>query len=160
MHAGIFAAAMSSLSSSMNSAATAYTIDFHSIFGWRGSGLSVGRWATLIIGLAGITFALLFATLNVKSIWDEFLKIIGLITGGLGGVFLLGIISQRANGIGAFVGLLMSGVVQYFITLYQPIHFLLYTASGFLSCLIIGYLVSHLFPQQNKSITGLTIYRE
>ncbi len=158
--AGIFAAAMSSLSSSMNSAATAYTIDFHSIFGWRGSGLSVGRWATLIIGLAGITFALLFATLNVKSIWDEFLKIIGLITGGLGGVFLLGIISQRANGIGAFVGLLMSGVVQYFITIYQPIHFLLYTASGFLSCLIIGYLVSLIFPQYNKAVTGLTIYRE
>ena len=158
--AGIFAAAMSSLSSSMNSAATAYTIDFHYIFGWQGKGLTVGRWATLIIGLAGITFALLFATLNVKSIWDEFLKIIGLITGGLGGVFLLGIISRRANGIGAFIGLLGSGIVQYFITLYQPIHFLLYTASGFLSCIIIGYFVSLLFPKHNKPIAGLTIYQE
>ncbi|NRB48619.1 MAG: sodium:solute symporter [Saprospiraceae bacterium] len=156
--AGIFAAAMSSLSSSMNSAATAYTIDFHHMFGWRGNGLSVGRWATLVIGIAGITFALLFATLSVKSIWDEFLKIIGLITGGLGGVFLLGIISKRANGMGAFVGLLLSGVVQYFITIYQPIHFLLYTASGFLSCLIIGYCVSLLFPNHNKPISGLTIY--
>ncbi|MBX2872229.1 MAG: sodium:solute symporter [Saprospiraceae bacterium] len=158
--AGIFAAAMSSLSSSMNSAATAYTIDFHYTFSWPGNGLSVGRWATLVIGIAGICFALLFATLNIKSIWDEFLKIIGLITGGLGGVFLLGIVSRRANGVGAFIGLLVSGVVQYFITLYQPIHFLLYTASGFLSCLVIGYLVSLLFPKHNKSIKGLTIYRE
>lgn len=156
--AGIFAAAMSSLSSSMNSAATAYTIDFHYTFNGKVNGLVIGRWATLIIGLAGITFALLFATMNVKSIWDEFLKIIGLITGGLGGVFLLGIISSRANGAGALIGLLGSGVIQYLLALYQPIHFLLYTASGFLSCLILGYLFSLLLPSYNKPYTGLTIY--
>ena len=156
--AGIFAAAMSSLSSSMNSAATAYTIDFHYTFGWRGSGLQVGRWATLIIGLAGITFALLFATMEVKSIWDEFLKIIGLITGGLGGVFLLGIISSRANGAGALIGLVGSGIVQYLLAYYQPIHFLLYTASGFLSCLLLGYVFSLLLPQYNKPIAGLTVH--
>lgn len=157
--AGIFAAAMSSLSSSMNSAATAYTFDFHRIFHWRGDDLLVGRLATLVIGLAGISFALLFATMNVKSIWDEFLKIIGLIAGGLGGVFLLGIVSSRANGAGALIGLLGSGLVQYFVAIYQPVHFLLYTASGFLSCMLIGYLASLILPQFNKPIDGLTIYK-
>ncbi|MEZ5040394.1 MAG: sodium/solute symporter [Saprospiraceae bacterium] len=157
--AGIFAAAMSSLSSSMNSAATAYTFDFHRVFHWKGDDLLIGRLATLVIGLAGISFALLFATMNTKSIWDEFLKIIGLIAGGLGGVFLLGIISNRANGAGALIGLLGSGLIQYFVAIYQPVHFLLYTASGFLSCMLIGYLTSLILPQFNKPIDGLTIYK-
>lgn len=156
--AGIFAAAMSSLSSSMNSGATAYTVDFHRNFKWKGDELFVGRAATFIIGALGISFALLFATMEIKSIWDEFLKIIGLIAGGLGGVFLLGIVSTRANGMGALIGLLGSGVVQFLMATYQPIHFLLYTASGFLSCLILGYLASFLFPYSNKPIDGLTIY--
>jgi Na+/proline symporter len=108
--------------------------------------------------LAGIAFALLFATMNVKSLWDEFFKIIGLITGGLGGVFLLGIISSRANGIGALVGLIGSGFIQFWVANQQPVHFLLFTATGFLSCLIIGYLVSLVFPQDSKSLEGLTIF--
>ncbi|MEL6867434.1 MAG: sodium:solute symporter, partial [Bacteroidota bacterium] len=156
--AGIFAAAMSSLSSSMNSAATAYTIDFHQTFGWKGDELWVGKVATLVFGVAGITFALLFATMDIKSIWDEFLKIIGLIAGGLGGVFLLGIISTRANGAGALIGLFGSGVVQFMMAAYQPVHFLLFTATGFISCLVIGYLASFLFPTHGKAIDGLTVY--
>ncbi len=156
--AGIFAAAMSSLSSSMNSAATAYTVDFHQLFKWRGNALLVGRLSTLIIGVTGISFALMFATMDVKSIWDEFIKIIGLITGGLGGVFLLGIISTRANGIGALVGLFSSGIIQLFVANHQPVHFLLFTATGFISCLIIGYLVSLLFPSHSKPLAGLTIF--
>ncbi len=156
--AGIFAAAMSSLSSSMNSAATAYTVDFHQLFNWKGNDLVVGRTSTLIIGVAGISFALLFATMDVKSIWDEFIKIVGLITGGLGGVFLLGIISTRANGIGALVGLFSSAVIQFMVANHQPVHFLLFTATGFISCLVIGYLVSLLFPNHSKPLAGLTIF--
>jgi solute:Na+ symporter, SSS family len=158
--AGIFAAAMSSLSSSMNSAATAYTVDFHQVFRWKGNALMVGRASTFVIGIAGISFALMFATMDVKSIWDEFLKIIGLITGGLGGVFLLGIISTRANGVGALVGLFGSGIVQFFVANQQPVHFLLFTATGFISCFIIGYFVSLLFPNRSKPIAGLTIYSD
>jgi len=156
--AGIFAAAMSSLSSSMNSAATAYTVDFHGFFNLKGNDLFVGRMSTLVIGVVGISIALMFATMNIKSVWDEFLKIIGLVTGGLGGVFLLGIISSRANGIGALAGLLGSAIIQFLVANYQPVHFLLYTATGFISCLIIGYLVSLIFPNHTKPIEGLTIY--
>ena len=37
----------------------------------------------------------------------------GLLGGGLGGLFVLGIFTRRANGPGAIVGLLASGMVQY-----------------------------------------------
>ena len=156
--AGIFAAAMSSLSSSMNSAATAYTMDFHQLFKKEFNAVTVGKIVTLIIGVGGILFAILFATLNVKSIWDEFLKIIGLMTGGLGGVFLLGIITKKANGAGVLIGLLVSAVVQYFVGVYHPFNLLLFTASGFITCFVVGYVFSILLPMYNKSVEGLTVY--
>lgn len=148
--AGIFAAAMSSLSSSMNSAATVYTVDFHSLMAPSFDALKVGRIATLIFGVLGTAFALYMAASDIKSAWDAFLKVVGLITGGLGGLFLLGIISRRANGPGAIIGLLFSVLFQYWVSTHGIVHFVLYTATGFLSCLVVGYLASFLFT--NSSI--------
>jgi SSS family transporter len=156
--AGIFAAAMSSLSSSMNSAATAYTMDFHQLFKKEFNAVTVGRLVTLAIGMGGILVAILFATLNVKSIWDEFLKIIGLMTGGLGSVFLLGLATKKANGAGVLIGLIVSAVVQYFVGIYKPFNLLLYTASGFITCFVFGYLFSWLLPMYDKPLEGLTVY--
>jgi solute:Na+ symporter, SSS family len=94
--AAIFAAAMSSLSSNMNSAATAYATDIHFRFGWGKdvNQLTLARIATLVIGIIGIMFAFLMATWDIKSLWDEFQKVLGLVIGGLGGVFILGILSK------------------------------------------------------------------
>jgi SSS family transporter len=158
--AGIFAAAMSSLSSSMNSAATAYSADVHFRFGLtRGvSPLKVARLATLSMGLAGTLFALFMATWNIQSLWDDFNKMIGLIIGSLGGLFLLGILSRRANAAGALAGLAVSIVVQLFVARYQMVHLLMYSATGVISCFIFGWLGSMFFPKYRKPLNGLTIY--
>ena len=142
--AAIFAAAMSSLSSSMNSAATAYSTDIHFRFGWsKGkSQLRIARQATLIIGIVGILFAFLMATMDIKSLWDQFQKVLGLIIGSLGGVFLLGILVKRANSMGVLIGLGMSIIVQLVIAITQPVHLLLYAATGVISCFIFGYFAS------------------
>jgi SSS family transporter len=151
--AGIFAAAMSSLSSSMNSAATAYATDFHFRFNWskKVRGLRIARISTLVIGLIGILFALMMATMDVKSLWDEFNKILGLLMGGLGGLFLLGLTTQKANSIGALAGIIGSIVVQLIIIRTQQIHLLLYTSTGFISCFVIGYLVSRIFKAKKET---------
>jgi SSS family solute:Na+ symporter len=158
--AGIFAAAMSSLSSSMNSAATAYSTDVHFRFGLTSevSPLKIARLSTLIIGLAGTLFALFMATWNIQSLWDEFNKLIGLIIGSLGGLFLLGILTRKANAAGALAGIAVSIVVQILVSNHQAVHLLMYTATGVISCFISGWLASFLFPKWNKSIEGLTIY--
>lgn len=158
--AGIFAAAMSSLSSSMNSAATAYSTDVHFRFGLTSevSPLKIARLSTLIIGLAGTLFALFMATWNIQSLWDEFNKLIGLIIGSLGGLFLLGILTRKANAAGALAGIAVSIVVQTLVSNHQAVHLLMYTATGVISCFISGWLASFLFPKWNKSIEGLTIY--
>ena len=157
--AGIFAAAMSSISSSMNSAATAYSTDFHFRFGWTSTvgPLKIARSATLITGLAGTGFALLMATWDIKSLWDEFQKVLGLIIGGLGGVFLLGILSRRATGTGALVGLSCSIVVQILVGYYAPVHLMLYSATGVLSCFICGWLASLILGDPSRIDPALTL---
>jgi solute:Na+ symporter, SSS family len=138
--AGIFAAAMSSLSSSMNSAATAWSTDIHFRFKLtKGvSELTVARIATLVIGVIGIVFALFMATMDVKSLWDEFQKILGLVIGSLGGVFLLGILTKRANATGALIGIVFSIVVQVLVAWQEPVHLIVYSATGVVACFVGG----------------------
>lgn len=158
--AGLFAAAMSTLSSSMNSAATAYTVDMHFRLGLPCSidNLTLARIVTLFLGLAGIATGVFMATMDIVSLWDEFQRILGLILGGIGGLFFLGMMTKRANGPGAIIGLLGSVGVQIWVSQNELVHLLLFAATGFLSCFIIGYMASFLFKGNDRDITHLTIY--
>ena len=136
--AGIFAAAMSTLSASMNSAATAYVTDIHSKLKNGTASLKTAKTATLLIGAIGICFALMMATWDVKSLWDEFSKILGILLGGLGGLFLLGFLCP-------------AGVaVQLVVTRFQMVHLLLYSSVGFVTCFVIGFVVSLILPRNGN----------
>ena len=159
--AGVFAAAMSSLDSSMNSVATALTTDFYGRFrpgAPDARRLRVARILTAVVGLAGTAFALVMADWDIKSLWDQLQRFIGLFAGGLGGLFLLGIFSRRAHGVGAVIGLVASGAVQYAVSQWTPLHLLLYTVTGIGSCVVIGYLASLVIPVRRKPLEGLTVY--
>ena len=162
--AAIFAAAMSSLDSSMNSVSAAFTTDFYQRFHQNVSptnALRTARLVTVVIGLLSTVFALWMAAQpDIKSLWDEFSKYIGLFGGGLGGVFLLGIFTRRASGTGALVGIIASGVLQYLIKLYVPLHPWAYGATGILTCFVIGYVVSVVIPSPRRDLTGLTLYTQ
>ncbi|HKI87982.1 MAG TPA: hypothetical protein VKA38_03075 [Draconibacterium sp.] len=150
--AGIFAAAMSSLSSSMNSAATAYATDIHFRFGWskNTNPLKLARMATFVFGISGTLFAFMMATMNIQSLWDEFQKVLGLIIGSLGGVFLLGILSKKANSGGVLVGILVSIIVQILVAIYQPVHLIVYSATGVISCFVAGWAASWFFKSKKQ----------
>ena len=156
---GILAAAMSTLSSSINSGATSYYIDIHKRLKITNheNGLYIARIATLCMGLLGVLFAVMLANMDIKSLWDEFQKVLGLIIGGLGGVFILGIFSRRANSLGALVGIIGSAIVQYFVSLYQPVHLLLYSTTGVVSCVVLGLLASY-FSKPKENIDNLVIH--
>ncbi|MFL2599850.1 MAG: sodium:solute symporter [Flavobacteriaceae bacterium] len=142
--AAILAAAMSSLSSSMNSASSSYINDIHKRFFQKKiiKSLRTSRQSTFIIGLMGISFAFFLMSNDLKSLWDEFNKILGLIIGGLGGVFLLGVLTKKANSFGVLLGLIFSFVIQFFVVKYKVTHLLMYTATGVLSSFILGYFFS------------------
>jgi len=159
--AGVFAAAMSSLDSSMNSVATAVVTDFYRRFrpdASDGSALRTARWATVAVGAAGTLFALMMAGWQIKSLWDQFSKVLGLFSGGLGGLFLLGVFTRRAHGVGAVIGLLLSGAVTLVVQQFTPVSFLLYGACGLGASFGGGYLASLLIPIKARPTEGLTVY--
>ena len=159
--AAVFAAAMSSLDSSMNSVATAVTTDFYRRFKHEATDrmcLNVARWVTVIVGVAGTAFALMMTGWDIKSVWDQLILFVGLFASGLGGLFVLGIFSRRAHGVGAIVGLVGSGLLQYIVSRFELVYFLFYVVTGFTSCVIIGYVASLIIPTKKKTLDGLTIY--
>ncbi|MCP4452766.1 MAG: hypothetical protein GY809_14985, partial [Planctomycetes bacterium] len=158
--AGIFAAAMSSLDSSMNSVATAFTTDFYRRLKPGVSDhtcLNVARIVTVVIGLGGLGLALAMTTWNIDSLWQQFSRFIGLFGGGLAGLFILAVFTERTSGTGALVGLLCSAVVQGLLRELNCIHDVLFSVTGMASCIIVGYGVS-LIAKRRKDIDGLTIY--
>jgi len=159
--AGIFAAAMSSLDSSMNSVATAFTTDFYKRFKPSAEDhvcLKIARAVTVVVGLCGMCFALAMATWDIQSLWAEFTKYIGLLGGGLGGLFILAIFTRRANSQGAMVGVLGSAIVQYLLQATNAVNGVLFAATGMLSCVILGYVASILMPEKSKDLSGLTLF--
>lgn len=158
--AAIFAAAMSSLSSSLNSVSTALITDFYRRLAPKKEKtlLFVAQMFTLVVGLIGTGLALVMATWGIASLWDQFNMILGLFTGGLGGVFILGIFTKKANAGGAIMGLLISALTQYYVSYFTNIHLLMYAFTGLVSCVAFGYLSSLLFGRSEKEIEGLTAY--
>jgi SSS family transporter len=159
--AGLFAAAMSTLSGSMNSMATAITTDFYRRLKSKRSDhqcLNFARVLTAVFGLAGTAIALYLAVLQRTSIWDQYMKILGLFGGGLAGLFVAGIFTRRTNGLGMVAGFFASAAVLYFVSTSTPVHFFLYAGVGIVSCVVIGWLASRLFPDPRRNLDGLTIY--
>jgi solute:Na+ symporter, SSS family len=159
--AGIFAASQSTVSSSLNSVATVVMTDFYGRFGGRVNddrGLRIARLLTVANGLFATGAALLLAKLNLESLWDAYLNLVGLAGSGLAGLFALGIFTRRAHGTGAMVGAAASAGILYWVQQHSTIHFLLYACIGFLTCTVIGWVVSALLPSTEKTMDGLTIY--
>jgi SSS family solute:Na+ symporter len=152
--AAVFAASMSSLDSSMNSVASVITTDFVRRLrplSEEARYLKLARWITVVIGVMGTGIAWIMATWGISSLWDQFNMIVGLFAGGLGGVFVLGIFFKRASGYGALMGLVASGMIQYWVKEYTDFHLLLYAFTGMLSSVVIGVLAS-LFYRDNKAL--------
>ncbi|WP_299396671.1 sodium/solute symporter [uncultured Gelidibacter sp.] len=146
--AGIFSAAMSSISSSLNSVSTAYCNDFHMHFKPQVNDdklLKIARIVTVITGILGVLLALWMASSNIKSLWDQFYRFLGLFTGGLGGMFLLGMLTKRANATGTLMGLVVSALLIWYISVFTDISFLMYSFFGVASCFIFGYVFSLFF---------------
>jgi len=159
--AGVFAAAQSTISTSMNSTATAITTDFVRRFQWLHSErayLNLARILTLGLGISGTALALWFASSDIYSLWDQFMKILGLIGGPLCGLFCLGIFTKRANGRGALLGAFLGAFGLYGIQYFSKVHFLLYATLGIFLSFSLGYLGSLIFPAQKNDLSGLTIY--
>ncbi len=159
--AGVFAAAQSTVSTSMNSTATAIVTDFMRPFNACKSEagyLNAARFWTFLIGVVGTLFGLVFVNPEIKSLFDAFIKVIGLFMGVLGGLFVLGAITKRANAVGAMIGAIVGAGVMFCLWKYTAINGYLYTASGICTCVVVGFVASLASGRPANDLSGLTIY--
>jgi SSS family transporter len=113
---------------------------------------------TAALGLVATAGGLVLAGLEVRSIWDVFLRILGLFGGSLAGLFALGIFTRRATGAGAAVGALAGAAATFLVQSFTPVHFFLYAGTGILATFGAGYAASLVLPSRPRDLAGLTLY--
>jgi len=156
--AAIFAAAMSTLSSNINSVAAVVTSDFYKVLAAKGTvkqNMTVARWSGIIVGILGIGMALVLATWNIASLWDQFNTFLGLLTSGLGAFFIMGIFFPRISGKAALTGVLGGLTVLIIVKNNTAVSFLLYGFIGLAASVLFALLTSLVMPNK-KTIKGYT----
>lgn len=142
--AAIFAAAMSSISAELAALSTATVIDFYRRhYRKEAPDAHYLKVSKLVTGLWGL-FACLVALQagRLGSLIEVVNKFGSYFYGSLLGVFVLAIGTKRANGHGAFVGLLAGMAAVAVVANTTRISFLWYNVVGCLTVMLVGMLVS------------------
>jgi len=161
--AGIFAAAMATLSGIMNSVATLISVDFYDRLVKDSSqkkSVFFAEAMTVMVGLIGIGLALLLSRFDVHSLFDVSIELAGLLGGGFAGAYTLGMFTRRANSPGVAIGIGASICLTLVAWWFKLVHPYFYLAISILLCIVIGYLASLFFPAPRRSLKGLTIYAD
>ena len=153
--AALFAAAMSSVDSSLNSSATVFTSDIYKRYvrlnlDDKGT-LQVLHISTVIWGVAGTGVGL--AMIGVESILAAWWELQGIFAGGLLGLFLLGLLSRRVTNVAAMTGVIIGVSVIAWMTMSKylpddleiirnPLHNHMTIVVGTLTIFLIGIMVS------------------
>lgn len=181
--AGIFAAAQSTVSTSMNSGATTIVTDFLRPANFCKSEkayLWSARFVTLGMGILGTITGLFFVDPAIKSLFDQFIGILGMFLGVLAGLFALGATTRRANGPGSLIGataaitfmiiivfaaneklllgLDVRGILDSCGTKIYLVSGYLYAFMGISVCYVVGYLASLFVPSNDRNLEGLTLW--
>jgi len=155
--AAIFAAAMSTLSTSLNSSATLLLTDWYRRFfrpeADERESMRVLHGASLVWGTLGTGVAL--AMIGVKAALDAWWTLSGIFAGGMLGLFLLGLISRWAGNPAAVTAVvagvlvilwmtLSPGAAAWPVELQSPFHSFMTVVVGTLVILLVGLGVSSL----------------
>lgn len=122
--ASIFAAGMSTVSTSLNSTATLVLTDYYKRYfnknATEKSSMKVLYSSSLIFGVMGIGIAL--TLVGVESVLDAWWGLASIFSGGMLGLFLLGYLSKSVRNIDAAVGVIIGALVIIWMSL-SPIYF-------------------------------------
>jgi solute:Na+ symporter, SSS family len=161
--AGIFAAAMGTLSGTINSIATLLSVDFYAKLARNPTEQRTKRfaeWMTVAVGLVGIALALLLSRLDIHSLLDLTIEMAGLLGGGFAGAYTLGMFTRRANSAGVSIGVATAIVATLAAWWNDLVHPYFYLGISIGTCIVVGYLASLFFPAPTRSLAGLTIFKD
>jgi Na+/proline symporter len=142
--AAILAAAMSNLSAALNSLSSSSMIDFY--FRFRpnvdeGRRLRLSRLATLAWAIVLFVLAVI-ALHRVGRVVEVGLQIASVAYGALLGVFLLGVLTKRANEAGAIAGMVCGFGIELYLWLGTRVPWTWWVAIGTVVTFGVGYLGS------------------
>jgi Na+/proline symporter len=158
--AGVFAASMSTLDSSINSVSMVIVRDFYQRLKGNGddrTALRLGKVLTVVLGGFATVMAVIMSVSDVSSVWELFIMLSGLILSSVGGFFLLGIFTRRASLIPAFIGAAFGTAVVLLLKFQTGTSFFIYQGCGITTTFVVGYLVSR-FVANPINVSGLTVY--
>ncbi len=147
MIAAMLAAAMSTISSSLNSLASTTVVDFYLPFLKKSATekeqLQISRWMTLFWGVVLVFVAVL--SRGITSVLEAGLTIASITYGSMAGVFLLGILTRRANARGAILGMAAGLVTMLAVWQDGTIAWTWYVLIGTAITFGVGYAASMMF---------------
>jgi len=158
--AALFAAAMSSVDSSLNSSATILWSDIYKRYinqePDEKKSMLVLKISTVLWGILGTLVAL--ALIGVKSVLDAWWQLSGIFAGGMLGLFLLGLIAKTVSNLVAKISVLIGIMVICWMTFPQyipeahaylrsPFHANMIVVIGTLSIFLSGILISNLWKR-------------
>lgn len=149
--AAIFSAAMSTLSSSLNSSSATAVGDFYlPLTGGKKSDhhyLTVSRVMTVIWGVVQISVAIMAIKLSSRVV-DEVLGIASFTNGVILGVFFLGTFTKRVGQTAAFIGILAGAALMLWVKLQTGVSWQWYVLIGSVTTFAVGWLASFVFKRQ------------
>ncbi|MBW6480967.1 MAG: sodium:solute symporter, partial [Bacteroidales bacterium] len=156
--ASIFAAGMSTVSTSLNSSATVILTDF---FKLPPEHPETERKSMLILYLSSFIFSVLaiiiaVAMINVQSALDAWWKLASIFSGGMLGLFLLGFLAPKVKNTAAIIGVVAGVLVIGWMSLSpmiftegemvkyaSPFHSYLSIVFGTVAIFIVGFLIGN-----------------
>jgi SSS family transporter len=146
--AAIFAAAMSTLSSSLNSSAATALTDFYRPLLARDRSdahyLAVSRGLTAMWGAVQIVVAFVAIAMQQRVV-DAVLAIASFTNGPILGLFLLGSLTRRVGRVGALAGVISGIVVMIFVWASLDISWQWYVLIGSIVTFVVGCAASKVF---------------
>ncbi|MBR9542653.1 sodium/solute symporter [Staphylococcus aureus] len=163
--AAIFAAAQSTISSSLNSISACISIDIKQRFFGKGSErheVNFARLVIIIAGIFGFGMSLYLIASNSNDLWDLFLFVTGLFGVPLAGVFAVGIFTKCTNTFGVICGLILGIIFAYVYNGVGKGNSPFYVSTiSFTVAFVFAYILSFIVPSKHKKdITGLTIFEK
>ena len=146
--AAILAAAMSNLSAALNSLSSTSIVDFYLRRKPQASEsdrVRLSRWAT--VGWAVVLFVLAILSRRGGHVVEIGLSIASVAYGALLGVFLLGVLTKRANESGTMVGMLCGFVLSVCLWRLTNVPWTWYVMIGSAVTFVVGYSASLIFRE-------------
>ncbi len=166
--AAALAAAMSTLSSAINSASMVVVNDLYKRFSRVPRGdlhyLRAGRLSSLLVSAMMIAIAFVFLYSDSKTVTEFTIIITAIFGGGIGGIFLMGMLSRKGDARAVLVGIAVVLLFTAYALLTQykvipPLFNPYYTSIiGNILMIVVTYVAALFMPARKRDMTNLTVW--